>query len=138
MLIPDRVIKKIMCAFRVELTLTPEGTIPNVDQVADKVIGYDDVYMPQLGIYVCDEQVAIEEFEKCMYQALANRDPGKYELAGTFNLMYSCDQYDIDDDDYYDDDIDDLLMRLNEDDVDTESVEFEDSNICNLRIEKLS
>lgn len=73
-----------------------------------------------------------------MYQALANRDPGKYELAGTFNPMYSCDQYDIDDDGYYDDDIDDLLMRLNEDDVDTESVEFEDSNISNLRIEKLS
>ena len=89
MLIPDRVIKKVMCAFRVELTLTPEGTIPNVDQVADKVIGYDDVYMPQLGIYVCDEQVAIEEFEKCMYRALANRNPGEYELAGTFNLMYS-------------------------------------------------
>ena len=39
MLIPERVIKKVMCAFRVELTLTPEGTIPNVDQVADKVIG---------------------------------------------------------------------------------------------------
>ena len=138
MLIPDRVIKKIMCSFRVELTLTPDGAIPNVDRVADKVLGYDDVYIPQLGIYVCDEQVAIEEFEKCMYSALANMDAGEYEVSGTFNLMYSCDQYDIDDDDYYDDDIDDLLMRLNEDGVDTESVEFEDSNISNLRIEKLS
>ena len=138
MLIPDRVIKKIMCSFRVELTLTPDGAIPNVDRVADKVLGYDDVYIPQLGIYVCDEQVAIEEFEKCMYSALANMNAGEYEVSGTFNLMYSCDQYDIDDDDYYDDDIDDLLMRLNEDDVDTESVEFEDSNISNLRIEKLS
>lgn len=136
MLIPDRVIKKIMCAFRVELTLTPEGTIPNVDQVADKVIGYDDVYMPQLGIYVCDEQVAIEEFEKCMYQALANRDAGKYELAGTFNLMYSCDQYDIYD--VYREDDDSVYSTLNEDGVDTQSVEFEDSNISNLRIEKLS
>lgn len=136
MLIPDRVIKKVMCAFRVELTLTPEGTIPNVDQVADKVIGYDDVYMPQLGIYVCDEQVAIEEFEKCMYQALANRDPGKYELAGTFNLMYSCDQYDIYD--VYREDDDSVYSTLNEDGVDTQSVEFEDSNISNLRIEKLS
>lgn len=136
MLIPDRVTKKIMCAFRVELTLTPEGTIPNVDQVADKVIGYDDVYMPQLGIYVCDEQVAIEEFEKCMYQALANRDPGKYELAGTFNLMYSCDQYDIYD--VYREDDDSVYSTLNEDGVDTQSVEFEDSNISNLRIEKLS
>lgn len=136
MLIPDRVPKKIMCAFRVELTLTPEGTIPNVDQVADKVIGYDDVYMPQLGIYVCDEQVAIEEFEKCMYQALANRDPGKYELAGTFNLMYSCDQYDIYD--VYREDDDSVYSTLNEDGVDTQSVEFEDSNISNLRIEKLS
>ena len=138
MLIPDRVIKKIMCSFRVELTLTPDGTIPNVDRVADKVLGYDDVYIPQLGIYVCDEQVAIEEFEKCMYSALANMDAGEYEVSGTFNLMYSCDQYDIDDDDYYDDDIDDLLLRLNEDDVDTESVELENSNISNLRIEKLS
>ena len=138
MLIPDRVTKKVMCAFRVELTLTPEGTIPNVDQVADKVIGYDDVYMPQLGIYVCDEQVAIEEFEKCVYTVLANKDAGEYELAGTFNLMYSCDQYDTDTDDYYDDDIDDLLMRLNEDNVDTESVEFEYSSISNFRIEKLS
>lgn len=137
MLIPDRVTKKVMCPFRVELTLTPDGTIPNVDQVADKVLGYHDVYIPQLGIYVCDEQVAIEEFEKCMYSALANMDAGEYEVAGTFNLMYSCDQYDIDDD-YYDDDIDDLLLRLNEDDVDTESVEFEDSNVANLRIEKLS
>lgn len=136
MLIPDRVIKKVMCAFRVELTLTPEGTIPNVDQVADKVIGYDDVYMPQLGIYVCDEQVAIEEFEKCMYQALANRDPGKYELAGTFNLMYSCDQYDIYD--VYREDDDSVYSTLNEEGVDTQSVEFEDSNISNLRIEKLS
>lgn len=136
MLIPDRVIKKVMCAFRVELTLTPEGTIPNVDQVADKVIGYDDVYMPQLGIYVCDEQVAIEEFEKCMYQALANRDPGKYELAGTFNLMYSCDQYDIYD--VYREDDDSAYSTLNEDGVDTQSVEFEDSNISNLRIEKLN
>lgn len=138
MLIPDRVTKKVMCPFRVELTLTPEGTIPNVDQIADKVIGHDDVYIPQLGIYVCDEQEAIDEFELRMYLALANKDAGEYEVAGTFNLMYSCDQYDIDDDDYYDDDIDDLLMRLNEDDVDTESVEFEDSNISNLRIEKLS
>lgn len=138
MLIPDRVTKKVMCPFRVELTLTPDGAISNVDQVADKVLGYDDVHIPQLGIYVCDEQVAIEEFEKCMYSALANMDAGEYEVAGTFNLMYSCDQYDIDDDDYYDDDIDDLLMRLNEDDVDTESVEFEDSNVANLRIEKLS
>lgn len=138
MLIPDKVTKKIMYPFRVELTLTPDGTIPNVDQVADKVIGYDDVYIPHIGIYVCDEQAAIEEFEKCVYQALANRDPGKYELAGTFSLMYSCDQYDIDDDDYYDDDIDDLLMCLNEDDVDTESVEFEDSSISNPKIEKLS
>lgn len=138
MLIPDRVTKKVMCPFRVELTLTPKGTIPNVDQVADKVIGYDDVYMPRLGIYVCDEQVAIEEFEKCVYTVLANKDAGKYELAGTFNLMYSCDQYDINDDDYYDDDIDDLLMRLNEDDVDTESVEFEYSYISNAKIEKLS
>lgn len=137
MLIPDRVTKKIMCPFRVELTLTPDGTIPNVDQIADKVIGYDDVYMPQLGIYVCDEQDAIEEFEKCVYTVLANRRPGKYEVAGTFNLMYSCDQYDIDDDDYYDDDIDDLLMSLNEDDVDTESVEFEYSYISNPKIEKL-
>lgn len=136
MLIPDRVTKKVMCSFRVELTLTPEGTIPNVDQVADKVIGYDDVYMPQLGIYVCDEQVAIEEFEKCMYQALANRDAGKYELAGTFNLMYSCDQYDIYD--VYREDDDSVYSTLNEDGVDTQSVEFEDSNISNLRIEKLS
>lgn len=138
MLIPDRVIKKIMCSFRVELTLTPDGAIPNVDRVADKVLGYDDVYIPQLGIYVCDEQVAIEEFEKCMYSALANMDAGEYEVSGTFNLMYSCDQYDIDDDDYYDDDIDDLLLRLNEDNVDTESVKLEDSNVANLRIEKLS
>lgn len=136
MLIPDRVTKKVMCAFRVELTLTPKGTIPNVDQVADKVIGYDDVYMSQLGIYVCDEQVAIEEFEKCMYEALANRDPGKYELAGTFNLMYSCDQYDIYD--VYREDDDSTYSTLNEDGVDTQSVEFEDSNISNLRIEKLS
>lgn len=137
MLIPDKVTKKVMYPFRVQLTLTTEGTIPNVDQIADKVIGYDDVYIPQLGIYVCDEQDAIEEFEKCVYTVLANRRPGQYEVAGTFNLMYSCDQYDIDDDDYYDDDIDDLLMRLNEDDVDTESVEFEYSYISNLKIEKL-
>lgn len=138
MLIPNRVTKKVMYSFRVELTLTPDGAIPNVDRVADKVLGYDDVYIPQLGIYVCDEQVAIEEFEKCMYSALANMDAGEYEVSGTFNLMYSCDQYDIDDDDYYDDDIDDLLLRLNEDDVDTESVELEDSNVAYLRIEKLS
>lgn len=136
MLIPNRVTKKIMCAFRVELTLTPDGTIPNVDQVADKVIGYDDVYMPQLGIYVCDEQAAIEEFEKCMYQALANRDPGTYELAGTFNLMFSCDQYDIYD--VYSEDDNDTYSTLNEDGVDTQTVEFEGSNVSNLRIEKLS
>ncbi len=138
MLIPDRVTKKVMCSFRVELTLTPEGTIPNVDKVADKVIGYDDVYIPQLGIYVCDEQEAVDEFELRMYLALANMDAGQYEVSGTFNLMYSCDQYDIDDDDYYNDDIDDLLARLNEDDVDTESVQLEGSNISNLKIEKLS
>ena len=138
MLIPDRVTKKVMYPFRVELTLTPNGDIPNVDKVADKVIGYDDVYIPQLGIYVCDEQEAVEEFELRMYLALANMDAGEYEVSGTFNLLYSCDQYDIDDDDYYDDDIDDLLARLNEDYVDTESVEFEDSNVSNFRIEKLS
>lgn len=138
MLIPDRVTKKVMCPFRVQLTLTPNGDIPNVDKVADKVIGYDDVYIPQLGIYVCDEQEAIDEFELRMYLALQNMDAGEYEVSGTFNLLYSCDQYDIDDDAYYDDDIDNLLMRLNEDDVDTESVQLEDSDISNLKIEKLS
>lgn len=138
MLIPNRVTKKVMCPFRVELTLTPNGDIPNVDKVADKVIGYDDVYIPQLGIYVCDEQEAVEEFELQMYLALANMDAGEYEVSGTFNLLYSCDQYDIDDDDYYNDDIDDLLARLNEEDVDTESVQLEGSNVSNIRIEKLS
>lgn len=68
--------------------------------------------------------------------SFSRQDPGKYELAGTFNRMYSCDPYDIYD--VYRKDDDSTYSTLNEDGVDTQSVEFEDSNISNLRIEKLS